>query len=254
MKTFRSVPFVFSCLALPLLAGAPWPHAADSRPLRERIAPPAGYTRMPVPEGSFGAWLRELPLKPGLPPVVRFDGEPVDTGNGHAAVVDLDIGSRNLQQCADLVIRMRAEYLRQRGAERGLCFHYTSGAPSRFAGGNETAFRRWLDGIYTYASTASIRREGRVLPPAQIAPGDYFVSAGRPAHAVLVVDVARNASGETVFLLAQGNLPAQSFHIPVNPGDPALSPWYRLRESGRLHIAWWDFEFADLRRFAERAC
>jgi len=43
----------------------PWLSAERSiRPLAEAIAPPSGYTRVAVEDGSFGGWLRGLPLRP----------------------------------------------------------------------------------------------------------------------------------------------------------------------------------------------
>ena len=42
--------------------------------LLSRIQPPKGFGRVPAEAGSFGAWLRGLPLKPGRPPVYLYDG------------------------------------------------------------------------------------------------------------------------------------------------------------------------------------
>jgi hypothetical protein len=54
------------------------------------------------------------------------------------------------------------------------------------------------------------------------------MQAGSPGHAVLVLDVAKTANGETCFLIGQSYMPAQQFHVLQNPEDRRVSPWYRL--------------------------
>jgi hypothetical protein len=93
-------------------ADFPWLEAHDpAQAIEHRIAPPPGYQRDSLPAGSFGHWLRQLPLKPGQPPVYLHDGRPKGNQQAQAAVLDLDTGPRDLQQCADAVMRLRAEYL-----------------------------------------------------------------------------------------------------------------------------------------------
>jgi len=46
------------------------------------------------------------------------------TAKVHEAVIDRDPGNRNIQQCADAVIRLRAEYLYSRKAYEAI--HSTS--------------------------------------------------------------------------------------------------------------------------------
>ena len=53
--------------------------------------------------------------------------------------------------------------------------------------------------------------------------GDVFLRAGSPGHVLMVVDTAKNKEGKTAFLLAQGYMPAQNFHVLKNRGD---DPWY----------------------------
>jgi hypothetical protein len=66
-------------------------------------------------------------------------------------------------------------------------------------------------------------------------------------HAVLILDVARDAKGNRVLLLGQGYMPAQSFQV-LRPS--AKEVWFPLDLSaGKLETPFWDpFPFSALRR------
>jgi hypothetical protein len=116
--------------------------------------------------------------------------------------------------------------------------------------GSHASFRRWLDNIFYYAGTISISREfKKVEDISRIRPGDFFVDAGSPGHAVLVVDIAEHvSSGEKIFLLAQGFMPAQDMHILKNLVDSGISHWFSSRFGEVLNTPDWDFQAKHLRR------
>lgn len=219
--------------------------------LSQRIPPPPGFIRMRLDAGSFGTWIRGLPLKPTDHPVMLFNGALKRNQTAHAAVIDIDTGQRDLQQCADAVIRLRAEYLFAAGRAGDIAYNFTSGDRADYlrwrlgdrpvVGRSSVSwkraaqfddsyrgFRSYLDIVFTYAGTSSLARElTPVRDPAAIELGDVFVQGGFPGHAAIVLDVAENpATGRKVFLLAQSFMPAQEIHVLRNPTDTALSPWY----------------------------
>ncbi len=236
-----------------------------------RISPPPGFTRVVLPRDSFGAWLRSLPLKPGRPPVRLHDGTLKGNQQAHHAVVEMEVGSRDLQQCADAIIRLRAEYLFHRGSGDAIQFRFTSGdlatwkdwrlgmrpsvrgrrvSWSRTARADSTyaSFRRYLDIVFTYAGSASLSRE--LLPvddPRQLRAGDVFIQGGSPGHAVIVLDVAEDTAGERVFLLAQSYMPAQEIHVLRSFHE--TDPWYPAAAQGVLRTPEWTFDYGDLMRF-----
>ena len=240
--------------------------------LDRRIAPPPGFERDPVAPASFAAWLRGLPLKPGRPPVRLFDGRLKGNQEAHHSVLDIDVGSRDLQQCADAVMRLRAEYLYSAGAADRVRFDVTTGEPASLAGwfaGDRPVVRRgalswartarpgtsyasaraFLDVVFTYAGSASLARQLRpVTAPRDLQAGDVFIKGGFPGHAVLVVDVAR-AGERRAFLLAQSYMPAQEIHVLRNPGAAGGGPWYDLDFGDSLVTPEWTFGPGALRRF-----
>ncbi len=273
----RSLPLLLGLLAQLACAEEtrpyPWLDAYDAgNSVERRIAPPEGFQRVGCEQGSFAAWLRGLPLKEAGAPVHLFDGRLKGNQEAHAAVVDLDVGERDLQQCADAVIRLRAEYLYSRGETGSISFHFTSGDEASYARwaqgfrpkvqGNRVewsktssrdssyrAFRSYLNTVFTYAGTRSLSRELTAVPDVrEIAAGDVFVQGGSPGHAVIVLDVAE-AAGRRVFLLAQSYMPAQEVHVLKNPSDAGPGPWYDAEFGEALTTPEWTFGRGDLKRF-----
>lgn len=240
--------------------------------LKQRFAVPEGFERLPAEDRSFGKYLRTLPLKPHGTQVKYFDGQ-IKNRDVYEAVVDLDVGSRDLQQCADAVIRLRAEYLFKEEKYGDIRFNFTSGFTAQYSKwrdgyrvkvtGNSaswvktaaysleyTDFRKYLDTVFAYAGTLSLSKE---LDPVKIENmwiGDVFIQGGSPGHCVIVVDMAEDPkTGKRLFMLAQSYMPAQDIQILKNPDNPALSPWYPLDFGDILKTPEWTFKTEDLKRF-----
>lgn len=239
-----------------------------------RFPAPTGYARPPASESSFAGWLRRLPLLPADAPVLLHNGASKARQDLHAAVVDIDIGPRDLQQCADAVMRLRAEWLYATGRHDAIAFADTAeGRPMRWSDwaagerpvprGNRLlwskrapadnlrrSFRRYLDTVFAWAGTYSLERELVPVPAREIEPGDVVIKGGFPGHAVLVVDAVQAVGGgERRVLLAQSYMPAQSIHILKNVGEPALSPWYHIRDGAPVLTPEWNFPAGTLRRW-----
>jgi len=245
-----------------------------------RIPAPEGYVRRSVAKGSFAWWLRGVPLKPGRPDVLLYDDTPKGYQGAHHAVIDMDVPPQDLQQCADAVMRLRAEYLFTQGSPSQLHFNFTSGdvcswekwtqgiRPKFYKQGNQwkVAWKEtgqpgndheelmaYLKVVYTWAGTASLEKELVRVDPAEIQAGDVFIQGGFPGHAILVMDVAESQEGKgTAILLAQSYMPAQDMHVLRNPGSADRSPWYVVGMGDELNTPEWTFEWEDLRRFVEK--
>jgi hypothetical protein len=246
--------------------------ATDTLP--QRIPTPAGFERVAAAPASFAAWLRGLPLKAPDAPVLLYTGAPKFRQDVHVAVIDIDVGTRDLQQCADAAMRLRGEWLyasnrageiafNDTGSARPIAFsrwaagerprvsgHSLSWSRSALADASYASFRRYMDVVFTWAGTYSLERELVPVPLADIAAGDLFIKGGFPGHAVLVADVAENrTTGERRFLLLQSFMPAQEMHILKNPTSADGSPWYPLEFGERLVTPEWTFPRESLRRW-----
>ncbi len=233
------------------------------------IPSPQGYER--IQTTGFGKYLRELPLKREGAKVRLYDGSEKSWQGGAYAVIDIEIGTSDLQQCADAVIRFRAEYLYKNRMYEEIHFNFTNGFRADYTrwadgyrikvSGNNVqwykacepdygykAFRKYLDIVFSYAGTASLSKELASVKIADISIGDIFIQGGFPGHAMIVVDVAENKDGDKAILVAQSYMPAQDIHIVTNP--ESSSPWYIISDRiENIYFPEWHFTSKDIKRF-----
>ena len=265
-----------------LAEGYPWLDGTNSAvpaavaTLEERFPTEKGFTRVRLERHSFGAFLRNLPLAAPNTPVLSYRGDVIREGNhpNVAAVVAIDVGTRDLQQCADAVIRLHAEWryaeghrdheYRSASGTKMSFGHYASGMRLR-VDGNSLSFvhatrrhepthallREWLDDVFGWANTGALARDGKRVAIADLRPGDFFVLTGSPyGHAVLVLDMAVDAQGRKAILLGQSFVPAQNVHVVrAHPS----SAWFVVNEAeGSVTTPFWSpFPFDSLRRLPD---
>lgn len=220
--------------------------------IKTRFSPPKGYFWISEDKGSFGEFLTNFPLYPPDFPVRDFNAVPIDKQFNHAALLKIDVGNKDLQQCADAWMRLYSEYLWMNGREDEIGFEFTSGqfySWKDYKKGIRTeevkkrvrfiktgkiddsyeSFREYLNIIFRYAGTISLDRESRsILDNAKIKTGDFLIKPGSPGHSVIIVGIAQNRVGKRLYLLAESFMPAQDIHLLRNKQNVALSPWYEL--------------------------
>lgn len=252
------VAAAIACVAASAATATPYAWRSDSAiansdTLAQRIAPPPGFERVSVQTGSWAAWLRGLPLKSADEPVLLYTGAPKWRQDVHVAVIDIDVGNRDLQQCADAIMRLRGEWLFAAGRKKEIAFNYTDGKRRRFAARRKfdyAAFKKYMTLVFAYAGTYSLERELQKVPREDIQIGDVFIKGGFPGHAVLVADMVANpATGEKRFLLIQSFMPAQEMHVLKNPAASDGSPWYPASFTGGLVTPEWSFPEGALHRW-----
>ena len=225
---------------------------SESR-VKTRFNTREGYTRVESSEGSFGDYLQNLPLKSHGSQVRHFDGTLKYNTSAYCAVVDLPLKGNANHQCADAVMRLRAEYLFSQKRYSEIEFLYVSGKKSNYlsylGGKTPTADNLWsyMCGVFCYANTYSLNKQLKSKNTDDLQIGDVFIIGGFPGHTVIVVDKCVNDKGEVKFMLAQSYMPAQDIQILV--GDDGQSPWYDLNFGEYLYSAEYTFSKNDLKAF-----
>jgi hypothetical protein len=190
--------------------------------------------------------------------------------------LNIDVGKKDLQQCADAVMRLRAEYLLKAKKFNQIHFNFTNGFNAEYSKwkegwrvnikGNQTSwvknakqdssyqsFRKYMDLVFSYAGTLSLAKELKPVELGKAQIGDVFIQGGSPGHAVLIVDMAiHSKTGEKICLVVQSYMPAQDIHILLNPNDNFLSPWIKIPENqidAEFITPQWDFVRKDLKKF-----
>lgn len=247
-------------------------HIETGKTIEDRFPAPAESERSPSDPGSFAAYLRSLALKPPGTNVELYNGDPKSRQDVHAAVIDISVGDKDLQQCADAIMRLHAEYLYQSGKQGQISFNFTNGFVARWdrwsqgdrvrvaenkctwvktgqRDASHEQLQKYLEHVFLYAGTLSLSKELKSCAEEPMHIGDVFIKGGSPGHAVIVVDVARNADGQTYFMLAQSYMPAQNIHVLLNHSDPALGAWFLHNADDQLHTPEWTFEWGDRKRW-----
>jgi hypothetical protein len=237
------------------------------------ISLPQGFTYVEDGDSVYSNWLLDLKFKKSKI-VYLYNGKLKSNQDVQYAVLNIDIGRKDLIQCADVAMKLRADYLFEKHLFDQIKFITTSG--------NEISFENWLKGmrwkvqgaklvsynihkgepniqkeynsfmefVFYYCGTYSLSKQLKSVNDGKtLQPGDIFVYGGFPGHAVTVMAVAKNEAGKKIFLLSQGYMPAQDIHILKNYTDPDLSPWYDLSGLYPLYTPEWQFDKGSLKRW-----
>lgn len=246
----------------------------DKNTIKERLSSPKDFDWIEEKPDSFGYFIENFNLKPYGSKILKYDGTPISTQHLHEAVFDIDTGNKDLQQCADAVIRLRAEYLFKTKKFDEIKFHFTSGdlvswndyknGIRAFVNGKSVSFRKtaefddsyqnfrnYLDLIFNYAGTVSLNQETKpVTKNSDLKTGDILITPGSPGHVVFIAGVCENKRGKRLFLLGEGFTPAQSIHLLSNPFEKNISPWYNLDiDNSETKTARYIFKPTNFRHF-----
>lgn len=237
-----------------------------------QVIVPEGYKRIAFKINSFQEYLRNYKLKPYGSKIINYDNSEYFAQNWHEGVLEIPVPTNGLQQCADALIRIRSEYLWEQNRRDEIGFNFTSGhycSWKKYANGyrpkikgnmvtfHKTAsenhskanFYKYLNLIYMYAGTLSLYNELEKVPIKDIRIGDMLVNPGLPGHIEIIVDEIINEKGNKMYLLAQGNTPAQNVCLLKNSDNKNISPWYAFTKKEAVYTPSYYFEKPQFIRF-----
>ena len=239
--------------------------------IETRYNVPAGYKRVAIEKGSFGYFLRNQKLKPYGEKALYYNGQAKRSEGIYDSVIDVEIGDRDLHQCADAIMLIRAEYFYQKKEYDKINFNFVSGFNAQYSkwmqgyrinpngkgsyykkaspSNTYKDFRSFMNIVFGYAGTLSMEKEMKPQSLENMKIGDVFIMGGSPGHAVIIVDMAENDKGEKIFMLAQSYMPAQQTQILINPTDRNMGVWYSLKGKTVLETPEWRFPLEKLRKF-----
>lgn len=233
--------------------GTMWWYSRTSNPWNAKtvgdIDAPVGYTRA---TGSYADFMRRLPLKKRGSKVQLYTGGDARFQWLSTGVIDLPMLS-NSEQCADMTMRLRAEYLFSQGRYSEIRFLDVNGNTLQYRGGSSrSALEAFLKRAYGVCSTFSVSRETEPRPIREVQPGDVLVYPARKiegmGHALIVIDVARKGDKVAV-MCAEGNTPARELHIVRNP-NPINNPWFFFDgDESMLWVSVFHFGKNELRHY-----
>lgn len=264
---------------IPVITPSPTPRPDDvvvsNNTVGTRFTAPEGFERVSVEAGSFAEYLRSYSLKTYGTMPKRYDrdsGSLVDYGEGSIAGVFnielINVGS--LQGAAGSMIRLRAEYLRSKGAHEAISFELcttpafvcdyktwieggrldktqldenilswclehgdgsTCGHKDVWLGDSDDSFKYYLQQVMLYSNVASLKLQMERITTSDMRIGDVFCS--QAGTALMIVDIAVNAqTGEKMFIVAGGATPATDIHVYDNTNDNTKNVWQTLEGNG----------------------
>ena len=249
---------------------------AEGKTLRKRVMTPKGYTRIAYDDSekkSLATFIREYKVYKDLATIKLYNKNLRENQSTYVAIMKLPIiEDVDLQQCADCILRIYADYFWQTKQFDKISFKLVDGFDAVYSkwrdgsrinvGESQTTwlensqekdesyecFEKYLRIVFAYANTASLEGESKKIKIKDVEPGDILVRSGATGHAVMVIDVCQNQEGKKAFLLGQGFSPAQNFEVLKNPLHEN-DPWYYEEEAVYpIKTPLYDFGKGSLRR------
>jgi hypothetical protein len=229
-----------------------------------RFNPPEGFTRVELPEDSFGAFLRNYPLKADGDVIYLHDGT-IKPDDRFDAVLKMELGSRGFMRNTNLLLRLRGEYLYSIGRYEDIEFHFLSGflfpfarwaagerihvdgsrvswsAPAAQPDDSPESLRSFLYTLFIYSNSTAIRQD--LMQAARVEAGHVFLSHG----GAVIADMAADENGRTAILLVRGGDPEQEGYVMRNPDILLdMSPWFIVPQNGIIQTTDGEFSTGEL--------
>jgi hypothetical protein len=207
------------------------------------IEPPDGFMRIEGRDVRYTDFSRSLPLGQTESPLLYFNRMPNDSLQPYCyRTISLPLLSLD-EQCADVCLRLRAEYLLSNHKFFHIWFTDNKLHKLRYYYGNNlAAMHKYLKKVFIHCNTESMCKSMPIRKLSDIQPGDVFVYDAKSrqstqyGHAMFVADVAINPlTGQMSILLVEGSTPATTIHLVRNVAHPEISPWFIIEDDTILN-------------------
>lgn len=184
-----------------------------------RFKTPAGLKRVDVKQGSYQEFLRNYRMYPST-----HIGKYQSGGEqGATQVLEMDFIGKNVQECADVAMRLRCEYLFKTGQYDKISFHtsatsvwsYENYLKQNKVSVSEKSFRDYLEKLMSWAGSLSVDNyDTDPVSWSDVQIGDIIIEGGTPGHVVTIVDMAVSEDSDAIaVLLVQGFQPVQETEV-----------------------------------------
>ena len=233
-----------------------------------RFNPPAGYKRISLSGGSFGEYLREFKLREYATKPLAYDSASKTLANNDSApavsVFDIElINKSNLQEASNSIIRLYAEFLYKQGRFDDIAFNLLTTPAFRLdfrtwseggrlieegnsitwckehgdhckhrdvdTGTEYGVFKYYMQNVMLHSNISSLTTNMKSVSVSEVAVGDIIVYADSKIPDI-IVDIAENADGHKLLLLARGGNPASEIFIVRNESNVDLNPWHDMNK------------------------
>ena len=230
--------FYLILITLTLSSGILTGQSSPSNTILTRFEPPEGFKRISYENNKFSDWIRNLPLKQSNAGVLDYRGKIFKSKDDTtlAAVVNWDIKGKRLEQCMDILVRFYSEYLWGKneivklilplpGGQRIKWTDWQQGFRPKFKGisfdliksekhnPSKNNFNKFLNLVFAESHTQQFYFAYQAIDKQNVKVGDFIVKKGVKGHAVMIVDLAKNAKGDLIALIGQGDTPACEFYL-----------------------------------------
>lgn len=183
-------------------------------------------------DDAFANFLRSLPRKDKYKTIKNYEGKSANLDWYKYCVIDFPLLSP-VEQCADVCMHLRAEFLFRQKQYDKIHFLDINGRDNPYKGGaSHQALEKYLRRVYEISNTASMYKELVTVPSlSDIRPGDMFIYPAKGnhlGHVVMVCEVAKDKNGDIYYQVLQGYTPACEPHIMRNNCYKENIPWFKL--------------------------
>lgn len=197
--------------------------------------PKSDYTRFEAQEGSFSAFVQDLPVQKGQY-VASVRGRIFCPDMLAKVNIPLLFPDRDLEQCADWAMRLWADYHRQKQRLSDL-YLFNYGGEKQYFKAQQRSFASFLKWAFAYSNSYSLKQGTIPIREDELRPGDLLVQneTGGIGHVSVILDQCQNTEGATRYRVGFSFMPAQEMRILEAPARYGTDGWYTL-DGIRAHL------------------